>query len=70
MNTFTAGTKVRITEDYGNTIPNSDGSFSELHGVVGEVTQHLVGYVEVALSYGDSPAKYLYLFLPEELEAV
>jgi len=70
MNTFIKGQHVRVTEAYGNTVDHQDGSFSELRGTVGVVTQHLVGYVEVALSYGDSPAKYLYLFLPEELEAV
>jgi hypothetical protein len=70
MTTFPNGQKVRVTEAYGNTSQNGDGSVQGLHGVVGEVSQHIAGYVEVALSYGDSPAKYLYFFLPEELEAV
>jgi len=70
MNTFTAGQKVRVTEAYGNTVQFSDGSFEELHGAEGEVTQHLVGYVEVRVGFPASPDEFTYLFLPDELEAV
>jgi hypothetical protein len=70
MTTFTAGTRVRVTEEYAKSGYDSDGSLEATVGKVGEVRTDAnpvdSDYVEVTFAFSD----FTWLFFPDELEAV
>jgi len=69
MNTFEAGTRVRVLDSYAANNGQHVGD-NELVGKVGTITNTASYFLEVDL---DDPANYKanpYHFLPEELEAV
>jgi hypothetical protein len=70
MNTFTAGQKVRVTEEYAKSNIDTDGSLEAVVGKVGIVRTDAnpaeSEYVTVQLPH----TEWYWLFFPEELEAV
>lgn len=70
MNTFTAGQKVRITEQYGPAKgAPTDGSREKLIGTEGTVIRAEDYYISVRIPLNGWNENTM-LFLPEELEAV